>query len=959
MHELIKQLIHDLSSLTNPLNTNTLNELLSLISTDEPNIPEQFALHYQLIFKLKQLVTDYGKEKIKLAELQPDKLHFDRLTAQEASLLERSNQLKEQIAQCKNKLVPLSKKLEQHSGQVPPVATELWGLNDVTSYMAFLRTRLNEVDEISTIEKLQKLKQEATALGIPCSQVTTVEQFVSLKQSSELEIQKLVSVIEQMKSLQLTFAEQLSTLNSHLIKDDLLIPTNQLITNLIKVQNDIDSHSLTANTKERLIQEFQSSSNTAYLIESYRSKIDSALSFKNIAGWTTWTTDPEYAKQQQEYNQSVNFLQLLQEERFLNLKCDGLGISKQRSDKESKGPQGLTSQSDLKQLLVDTQMVLSSLPAPASSIGLTSSSTVSDYYGVLLSNIPLVHQTLAHKKLIISKINELIVLNTELEQKKKDCLVINAKFITQEQQSRGDLEELLSSCTSYIEQLNLIEILSKEYESTNLSKEDLNIQLKVLKNKTPDMLHIASLSKEINVIEQVILQTWESLNNLALPIVSSPISSNSSSAEDLVSESDKKLYLDPFSEESMVQDSDSANEISSADDSEGPSLCSEDMEEHSDSYDADSESSQIYPDLPKEQQKLSKASIEPSKQDLGPSKSQLENSEDDLELFDTHLESDEEILETSEAMNSSETNLIPSQEEPNASEMQTEISPTATQRFTSVTLIPQPVLEPRSPSTPANESLAEPSELSSNCQQTIISKSSVFDQCHLQEWHNKNLEYLKLKNVPEEVSNWYTEVYNAILITPEESTFANKASQLLRDILFELQHKTDLAVINEYMRICPTPSMDLKNLVNLKPAFMATDASFEVNEILLDCPKELKQHYLHYMRLKKNYPFEAELFLQAIRSADWLLRNSDGSNSQLSANNIPLFAKDARYEPLKRHRGFLKIWEALEDFFRLLIGKITGQPEHTYRQRPSFFKTRSCHLIEEVDTLLINQFKQT
>jgi hypothetical protein len=106
------------------------------------------------------------------------------------------------------------------------------------------------------------------------------------------------------------------------------------------------------------------------------------------------------------------------------------------------------------------------------------------------------------------------------------------------------------------------------------------------------------------------------------------------------------------------------------------------------------------------------------------------------------------------------------------------------------------------------------------------------------------------------------------------------------------------------------------------------------------------------MALKKNYPVESELLLQAIRYLRMAKISLADSKLHNYTAHIPSLLLDPRYELLKRHRGFFKVWEALEDFCRMILGKITGKKEYEYNQKACFFKTKSAQLVEEADLLL-------
>jgi hypothetical protein len=214
-------------------------------------------------------------------------------------------------------------------------------------------------------------------------------------------------------------------------------------------------------------------------------------------------------------------------------------------------------------------------------------------------------------------------------------------------------------------------------------------------------------------------------------------------------------------------------------------------------------------------------------------------------------------------------------------------------------------------------------------------------------WHGEILLLLAMH--PAEIQDWYQNIYSACELYVKDNPSSFQPSQLIRDILFELQHKTNLSVISTYMRLCPNPSKDLNNLLILKPNLPLLNNPFDQATILQDSPPEFKPLYAQYLKLKKDYPVEGALLLQAIQSLHLAKELLDDPNSSITANQIPRISQDPRYESLKRHRGFFKVWEAIEDFFRLIIGKIKGQTDYEYTNKPCFFRTKTTQLIEEAD----------
>ncbi|KTD34758.1 effector protein A, substrate of the Dot/Icm secretion system [Legionella moravica] len=217
-------------------------------------------------------------------------------------------------------------------------------------------------------------------------------------------------------------------------------------------------------------------------------------------------------------------------------------------------------------------------------------------------------------------------------------------------------------------------------------------------------------------------------------------------------------------------------------------------------------------------------------------------------------------------------------------------------------------------------------------------------------WHHEILGYLN--RLPNVLQKWYKELYLEIKFQLNNELNCYKAAHIVRDILFEVEHMNNTDVLNAYMRLCPQPSQGIEALLAIKPSLFITDEPYNESDIMMDCPKELKKHYDHYSRLKKEYPIEAELFLQAVRSVHMMQLYVKLPNRTITADQIPSLATDPRYDPLKRHRGFMKLWEFLEDLYRFILGKIQNQPVYEYSKKPCLFNTKSHRLIKEADEMM-------
>ncbi|HDV6634156.1 TPA: interaptin [Legionella pneumophila] len=254
-------------------------------------------------------------------------------------------------------------------------------------------------------------------------------------------------------------------------------------------------------------------------------------------------------------------------------------------------------------------------------------------------------------------------------------------------------------------------------------------------------------------------------------------------------------------------------------------------------------------------------------------------------------------------------------------------------------------------STYESDKLSNPQHQESAPNITPLPHSSSLLKQKMDSFHVQNMRYIK--QYPEEIQLWYKSLYEAVQSSSVDDTFSLKALHLLKDILFELKNQNDLSVLLAYKRMCANPLQDIQNILRLKPALPILDEPIDEEEQLKNWPEELQKFHQQYIKLKTDHPLEAELFIQATHSIISIKRLMEQQDSKTSNQEaIPLITHDPRYESLKRHRGFMRAWEYIEDFFRMLIGKLIGQEEYEYSKRPCFFKTRSHRLLEEADTMI-------
>ena len=214
-------------------------------------------------------------------------------------------------------------------------------------------------------------------------------------------------------------------------------------------------------------------------------------------------------------------------------------------------------------------------------------------------------------------------------------------------------------------------------------------------------------------------------------------------------------------------------------------------------------------------------------------------------------------------------------------------------------------------------------------------------------WHNAILDLLDKQ--PEEIKNWYLELYSVTELALKQTPYSYKYSHLIRDIFFELQTKQDINLLYIYKNKCPDPKGNCEFLLMYKPNIQISENFSEDLDKEPALPEPLKRLNNQYKNLKLNHPIPAELLLQIIESLYSIYKDPTRNSPTFM---MPPIIEDPRYDILKRHRGALKIWEVIEDFCRWILGKITGKPEYEYSKKPCFFKTHTEELVEETELFI-------
>lgn len=203
-----------------------------------------------------------------------------------------------------------------------------------------------------------------------------------------------------------------------------------------------------------------------------------------------------------------------------------------------------------------------------------------------------------------------------------------------------------------------------------------------------------------------------------------------------------------------------------------------------------------------------------------------------------------------------------------------------------------------------------------------------------------------LHKLPDDLQTWYLQLSEALESKRLSKNDELRAVQLLRDIYFECKHNQDRSqkVLYEYRLI----SENLSNILPLKPALKPGK---EMLPDIMDSKlkKTIETLYEKSKKLQSIYPVEAKLLYQATQSMHHAALEAEKPHSEASKDYSFSLLDDPRYNPLKKHRGFLKLWESIERFFSHLISKNKEAPEQQARESFCFFTTRTVKLIKKAE----------
>lgn len=1051
MNEIILKLLNEFSALTLPINPLIIKEIFEKNSFEDELHSPEFNDHFELLVRLKQLSQDFFDSNTKLDVLNSRNRNFMSINSQKEELSTKTNELKVNIDQLNQKLLPIYRQIEAKLNESllsqDPLATAL-NHSQYKAMKTIVSDRRSELDTVCKdidarkaksrlvllIDMFNKLDTELKKADIGYSADTTIEQMLEIAKTVDSEFNQLEIHYKTAEALQRVFAQQLSVEDLQMKSSEFEAHSNELAEIQELLSTQISSFPLDEPIKLRLTQEFNDSPDKKALIDSYRRKLDSLWDFVNPMAWATWglnaltfNLDKQKHDQDQEVCKlSIDYLELLNFHRLNQAQQNDILANKQLLEKAMPKP-GLnidnpdTSEviTSSRRLIKDTIKLFNALHSFASIIELQEDSSETDFYLTLLLNMPLISDKLEKKKLISSNLADLVPLRAAIERLRTDngllpdhdTLLPNlqtaeqeTKILTEQAPLRADYQEQLELCKAYQSGAQELDALTINLAQIIAKQRQLQTDLRSPSNKAPKRAEVDSLHNHLSTVADSITLKFNQLQQLAIltltkktasevhetKIHSEAIGNTSeliktellASQFSILPETTAQKFSEPERRSVQVLDetpliekeqqkiSDSSNELLSS---------TEELFSDASVFDGQLQSTDIYfssrtflnPEDTFDSDSLTSYSSEEQVPSF--TEETLSEQSDDASFDEPSPASLGSPISVHQPLDLATTSisdpvinkkvtveLLPGRQPYATSEQSSDTAKTAPLINTTSNLDlltrSQDQIEPIGQSSADN---LVTSSFSENT--TSLSDDDKFNDHHapmpmeqnldnVKKWHKEIKSYILKHDV--DIQQWYKGVYLSLQnpLTNESSCY--KAAHLIRDVLFELEHRKNTDVIRAYMRICPNPVQDIHKLLAIKPSLLITETPVNDTELLLDCPNQLKKHYLHYNKLKSSYPIEAELFLQAIRSVHMIQLYTELPNHKITADQVPSLANDPRYTSLKRHRGFLQVWEILEDLCRLMIGTITGQQEYEYTKRPCFFNTKSNQLIQEADKMI-------
>lgn len=996
--EALKTILQELSLLSNPLDLAQIEKIFLDNKHFAPVGEKDLDQAWVQLDLLKRCIDQINTIKNEIRELQLDKNPSERM-----HLAEQQFSAKElELSIIQDELTALFDEFLSLSKQYPSTAGELatQSIKSIDDRYEITKNQLTYIFKVYNDIKneraqnapliaqrdlilLKEQQLEFTQQIIPCPNQIEISDYESLKEWDAVK-SELNNDLTQLKSAQDAFNQLLqeyakckaTPLPSFSTLDQIRSKT---VNELETIAQKMDQLCLSKDIKQKIQQEYDQSDNIPLLVERYRQKASTLLS--NAMEWTSswfWKSDNA---EQKEHDLSFNFLALLKQQREIQdqLKTIDHGMNSLQKIPDNDKTSVYTEQ----QLSTKIEGVIRTLPREISELSTTQINTDPNKklpsVELMIICFPLIPKAIERYQTILKLIDEMLPIISNIKRHRKQH-----KLPKNQDNYLSTTEELKAIVLESPENTKMYELAEKYFAKTELFLEkfkeiepfeyEIDASKSALESQTPEQRALL----DTDILEQ------EKLLESALNNADDIVAKINNPQQNLLSQADAATASDEA--EPIRHDEYELTEEYNLIEMETESLL-EPMRLDSQRLD------DLVPERKKTSCKLPPALHEPtdelsshhtieeqstlSIEGVGPGDQvrSISLQSDALSSIRIPTEIQEFQSETPERTSTEYAfEPIESREEPTKSKPQVLSSGFSTDCLKEAVALPipkppvhssdseieptlnskQPTLELPNEGSTSNkaeplvttELIKEPKAADDTREQPCDIKIDEyrFEREQLLGWHTANID--RLSTHPEELMNWYLELYSVVESAFQQATYSFKYSHLIRDVFFELEVKKDLNLLYVYKNRCPSPKINSDSLLLLKPNHKISEAFLCELDKELTVPPSLKKLRDQYNNLKIRHPVEAELLLHNI---EFLYSIHKDPARHEPTFIVPTVMEDPRYDALKRHRGFLKIWEAIEDFFHWIMNKITGAIEPEYHKKPCFFNTRSVQLIKEAE----------
>ena len=578
MNEIILQLLNEISALKPPM---TLKELLDKTPLNAGEPSEEFTEHFNLLVRLKDLADEQFKYTNQLTELEHKIKNHADLAQQIEAYQVQIQELQTNLKQLKSQLIPIYNEIELKANEFALAADPLAVINSITtidemqkqvtefslklaSTCIDIDTRLARAKLVINKHKFDAIASELLGLDLNCTQELSTQHLQQMIDTVSSEKELFASMQRKALVYQKQFSEQLS--NDHLpIRIDELKNESKELTELQnRIEHKIAENPLDLTIKERLTQEFNSSSDTHKLINSYSNKLDTILSYLDPIAWGSWGINyitnqdgnKKHDEEQQTISLSIKFLELLTQknelefkQHILNRSINALNTEKDKTpnpiiestpdtkDTDTTQLHDIATTSDIKlhpdQLIAETLQLLSQVPSYSATMDLNEDSPEMHFLETLIVNIPVISNTLEKKSTALNKLNELLLILTEINKLRaefnlmpdQDNLLPSLQDATKEEHTftaqtelKAKYQELINSCTSYLHDTLEYNKLAEQL----IQVIDLHKQLKAQLVKPPKKRELDTISSHLVILKETINLKLSQLTQLPVPTLAIP-----------------------------------------------------------------------------------------------------------------------------------------------------------------------------------------------------------------------------------------------------------------------------------------------------------------------------------------------------------------------------------------------------------------------------------------------------